>query len=298
MEYSKQPQTIDEQLLTLQERGLIIDDIAFTQDQLSKIGYFRLANYWRPMEENKHTHSFKPNSKFSNALNLYYFDKELRVLLFSAIQTVEVALRTKIMHHTAMQYGSFWLLDSNVFTNQKLAAKHLEKVKAELERSKEDFILEHKNKYSSPEIPPVWKTMEVITFGTISKIYRNLTNTRLKKNIAREFTLPQHRYLESWMMAFSVLRNLIAHHMRIWNRNFSILPQLPYRLPLPWVDTQTIIPTKIYTNLCCLTYLQNQIHPNNQFVKQFKSLLTNYPNVDTRAMGFPENWQNEPLWRE
>ena len=44
------------------------------------------------MEQDKFTHVFKPNSTLENALNLYYFDKELRVLIFRAIQSIEIAL--------------------------------------------------------------------------------------------------------------------------------------------------------------------------------------------------------------
>ncbi|MDE5636030.1 MAG: Abi family protein, partial [Muribaculaceae bacterium] len=109
--YQKLPLTLECQLDTLRRRGLIIEDYDYACDQLSKIGYFRLANYWRPMEKDKKSHLFKPYSKFSNSVSLYYFDKELRVLLFSAIQSIEVSFRAKVMHEVAMVYGSFWIMN-------------------------------------------------------------------------------------------------------------------------------------------------------------------------------------------
>ena len=296
MKYTKPPLSIDEQLSILQDRGLIIEDIPFARNQLAKIGYFRFVNYLYPLESDKENHFFKPHSSFDKALNLYYFDKELRSLLFSAIQTVEIALRSKITHSVAMKYGAFWFSDIALFTNKSLAEKNLSVVRAEVARSKEDFILNHYKKYDTPDLPPVWKTMEVLSFGTISKIYRTFSDKVLKKGIAHEFGLPQHKYLESWMMSLCLLRNFVAHHMRVWNRNFSVLPQLPEYLDFSWIDSTKDIPPKVYSPLCCLIYLQNQIHPDNLFVKNFKSLLSTYSNIDTHAMGFPDNWQEQPLW--
>ena len=91
----------------LKERGLIIKDEKQALEQLRIISYFRLANYLRPMEQDKEKHTFKPNSTFENALNLYYFDKELRALIFTVIQSIEIALRTKIIHHVSLKYGAF-----------------------------------------------------------------------------------------------------------------------------------------------------------------------------------------------
>ena len=91
-EYTNRALSIEEQIVRLKENGLIIDDEKAAYKYLSIISYFRLASYWRPME--KSPHQFKPNSRFDNALSLYYFDKELRALIFSAIQSIEIALRT------------------------------------------------------------------------------------------------------------------------------------------------------------------------------------------------------------
>ncbi len=297
MEYTKPPLSIDEQLSILQNRGLVIGDIPFARNQLSKIGYFRFVNYLHPLESDKKNHVFKPNSSFDKALNLYYFDKELRSLLFSAIQTVEIALRSKIMHLIAMKHGAFWFSDTALFVDKSLAEKNLSVICSEVARSKEDFILDHYKKYDTPSLPPVWKTVEVLSFGTISKIYRTFSDKALKKAIANEFGLPQHKYLESWMMSLCLLRNFVAHHMRVWNRNFSTLPQLPEYLDFDWIDSAKNIPPKVYSPLCCLAYLQNRIQPDNLFVKHFKSLLSTYINIDTRAMEFPDDWREQPLWK-
>ena len=161
MKYNKQPISIADQIAQLKSRGLNIEDDTKAEKILSIISYFRFANYLRPMEADKMTHTFKPGKKFSNAVDLYYFDKELRGVIFSAIQTVEIALRTSIIQHFSMKYGSFWFMDSSLFKDAKMHKNCLKTLKAELSRTKEDFIKEHFAKYNRPSMPPSWKTLEV-----------------------------------------------------------------------------------------------------------------------------------------
>ena len=50
MRYTKQAITLAEQIKTLHERGLFIEDDAEAIEVLEHISYFRLADYWRPLE--------------------------------------------------------------------------------------------------------------------------------------------------------------------------------------------------------------------------------------------------------
>ena len=181
MRYTKQPLDYPDIIALLKERGLVIRDDDKAIDCLRVISYFRLANYFRPMEADKTTHVFKTNSYFENAVALYRFDQELRTLLFNAIQTIEIALRSKMIHHITLQYGTFWFTDASLFSNAVIFGTCLLHIRQEVERSREDFITEHLERYSEPDIPPVWKTLEVTTFGTLSKLLGNFKNNRLKK---------------------------------------------------------------------------------------------------------------------
>ncbi len=281
----------------LKNRGLLFDDEQAAIEFLKIISYFRLANYWRPLECDKANHVFKPNSKFENVITLYNFDKELRSLLFSAIQSIEIALRTKTIQTISSNYGAFWFADVSLFSNTAIYVKCLVNIKNELKRSKEDFLIEHFAKYDNPLYPPAWKTLEVSSFGTLSKLYCNLSDNNLKKQIAKELGLPQHIYLESWIKSLSVLRNCIAHHARIWNRKYPWKPQLPKKLQNPWIQDKAIPQEKLYAQLCCVAYLMNTIQPSNDFNQKLKTLLADYPIVDVAAMGFSKLWHNEPLWK-
>jgi abortive infection bacteriophage resistance protein len=295
-EYTNQALEIEEQIERLEKNGLIIADREQAIRILSIVSYFRLANYWRPMEVDKVKHLFKPNSTFDNALSLYYFDKELRALIFAAIQSIEIALRTKIIHHFSLAHGPFWFMNDGLMKSTKQQEENLSSLSKELSRSKEDFIKEHFQKYTSPAMPPAWKTLEVASFGVLSKLYGNFKDKTAKKKIAREFGVPQHEYLESWMRSIAVLRNCCAHHARIWNRRFSMIPQIPQTMQSAWIENMDFDNTKLYPLLCCVVYWLNSIYADHSFTQKFKLLLKSYPNIDITAMGFPPSWENEPLW--
>lgn len=297
MRYNK-PALDPKQIITqLKSRNLLFRDENKAMDQLKIIGYFRLANYLIPMEINKSSHLFKPNSYFENAVELYYFDKDLRLLLFSMVQSFEISLRAKLINNFSLKYGPYWFCEFDLHKEGKVFSECLSKIYQEVSRSKEDFIKEYYNKYSEPDIPPVWKTLEVVSFGLLSRIFCNLSDKKLKRSIAREFDVPQPLYLESWCKSAVALRNCLAHHARTWNRKFPIIPQMPRKLTGYWIDTQNVDSTKIYVHLSYLLYLMNSLNPQNSFKRSFKDLLKKYPNVDVTAMGFPSDWFSQPLWQ-
>lgn len=299
MNYTKKALDYPQILQQLKDRGLMFRDEKNAADELVNISYFRIANYLRYFEITGSIHQYKENSYFEDALYIYYFDKKLRSLLFTAIQSIEISLRSKIIHSVALEHGPFWFSDSNLCIDRNLFVDNLNAIKREVQRSKEDFIQEHFSKYTFPDIPPVWKALEVTSFGTLSKLYCNLNDNRIKKQIARQYNLPQHHVLESWIKCVVLLRNCIAHHARIWNRRFPQMPQLSsVKLRGAWVDCSHIRPVKLYAQLCCLAYLQDNIHPHNDFKINLKKLLCEYSLIDLRAMGFPDDWEKQPLWAD
>ena len=296
MQYTKQAMDFDCQLHILKERGLTVENEEDALKFLHSVSYFRFANYLQPMEQSTESHQFLPNSSFTFATKLYVFDRELRSLVFTAIQDIEIAFRTRIIHYFSMEHGPFWFMDSNKFKNQNIFNSCLDNIAAEVNRSREDFIAEYYSNYTAPSFPPAWKTLEVVSFGTLSKLFCLFKDNRLKKQVARELGLPQYTYLESWIRCITVLRNCCAHHARIWNRRFALKPQLPNRLPLQWI-TPSQKPIKLYHQLCTLLYLEQTITPCMDLKSSLFKLFAEYPNVDLHAMGFPQGWENEPLWR-
>lgn len=297
MDYTKQPLEYGQIIQQLKSRGLLFHDVTVAEKELKIVSYFRIANYLRSFEVQGSNHVFLPGSYFEDALKIYYFDKQLRALIFTAIQSIEIALRSKIIHHVGLKHGAFWFTDESLSVNHALFQDNLNQIKKELKRSKEDFIQDHFDKYDNPDVPPVWKTLEVTSFGILSKLLYNLNDVKVKKQIAREFNLPQHLCLESWIRSIVVLRNCLAHHARVWNRRFSQKPTITYQLRGKWIDTSRVRTAKLYCLLSCLAYLQDHIHPDNDFKRRLKQLLAANPNTSLHAMGFPPDWQDQPLWK-
>lgn len=295
MRYNKPPLDFPAQIALLKQRGMVFTDEDIALESLHSISYFRLANYWKHFEQ-KETRYFKENSKFESVLGLYSFDQELRNIIFSSIQNIEIAFRTRVSHFLSMKYGAFWFLDSSIIKNQQIHLMCIEKLKEEMERSHEEFIQEHNIKYDEPIFPPSWKIIEVASFGTLSKLYSNITEAYIKKEIARSFQLPSYLFLENWMKCATVLRNCCAHHARLWNRRFSVIPKYPAILPGQWIKTPLQRPEKLYGQLCCLVYLEQSINPNSNLRDRIIALISNHPEIDLKTMGFQSDWQKQPLW--
>lgn len=295
--YTHQAISTGQQIDILRERGLLIGDVGQAIETLDTVSYFRLAGYWYHLETNHITHQFKEGARFTDVVDFYYFDKQLRALLFTAIQTIEVAVRTKIIKHFAHEFGAFWFMNECYATHEARFAANLAVIRKEVSRSHDDFITEHFRKYSEPDLPPVWKTLEVISMGTLSKLYSNFSEATAKHAVAREFGLNHHKFLRSWLECLAILRNCCAHHSRLSNRIFPVKPKMPERMPNTWIEDFSFREQTLYPQLCYVTYWLNSISPDNTFVADFKQLLMEHPSVKTYLLGFPHNWQHEPLWR-
>ena len=306
MIYDKPPITIEEQIAKLQERGLEFDNIELAQKYFSHISYYRLAAYWWPMYKNKDKkedkHSFKPNSKFKDVIALYNFDHKLRMLIFDVIEKIEISLRTKQIYHLSHEFDAWWFEERSLFTDTQSLTKTLFKIQEEVERSKDVFMKEHKKNYKEDlRFPPSWKTLELTSFGSLSRLYGNLKNTVKSKDvIAKELGAVNHTYLPSWLQSIAQIRNFCAHHNRLWNKNLPGTVKLLPKPPNRWIKD---VPKQhefkhIYVHLCLMRYLLNDIEPPNKFHERLKKLMEKYKdNVDPKAMGFKEDWQGEELWK-
>ena len=292
--YSKQLISFTDQITLLKQRGLILEDEVRALHLLQNISYYRLSGYWYPLLSDKQRHIFKPGSTFEAAYNIYKFDSELRKLIIAELEKIEVAVRTQTAYILSTQYHAHWFEDSSLFSNPVRHTKVLAKIEEEYNRSDEEFITAFKAKYSD-HFPPSWMTMEIASFGTLSILYGNLQPGRAKRSIAAYFGLPDTVFA-SWLHCIVYVRNICAHHSRLWNRILSIRPLMPRSprntfIALPASGTQ-----QTYFVLSMIIYLLNTVNPNHSFISRFKELLNRYPSIDVRAMGFPINWENEKLW--
>jgi Abortive infection bacteriophage resistance protein len=303
--YNKSALTYAEQLQQLKDRGLSIDNETKALHLLEVISYYRLSGYWYPLLADKQNHRFKPNATFDTAFSIYKFDRELRLLVLRELEKIEIAVRAKMIYVLSQSLGPFWYLDSANFYNPVKHADTLSKIGNEYSRSDEEFLQAFKNKYID-SMPPSWMMLEISSFGTLSSLYSYLKPTRDKREIAKYFGLAD-KVFSSWLHSIVYLRNICAHHARLWNREMQIQPIIPRNTHYPFINQisyispetgrSTPLNNKTYFILSMVIYLMNTINRKHTIQNKFKALLAKYPNIDPRAMGFPSTWQNEPLWK-
>ena len=294
--YEKPALTYEEQVAQLQNRGLEINNIPRAIHLLESISYYRFSAYWYPMLTDKSNHQFKKNANFQAAFQLYSFDRKLRVLILWELEKIEVTIRAKMIYILSHNHGAFWYQDAHLFKSHVDHSNSLGRLENEYNRSDEEFINAFKLKYSD-KLPPSWMMLEIASFGTLSFLYGNLKPSRTKRSIAKHFGLNDSTF-SSWLHSIVYLRNVCAHHSRLWNRVMRIQPIVPRTTSKVWLSNNSVNNRKAFFILSIILYLMQTINPGHSIVERFKGLLRKYPNVDVRAMGFPANWINESLWSE
>ena len=280
----------------LKQRGLVILDDKKAVGYLTNIGYFRLSAYFYPLlKEPKGDHVYKEDATFNKALDMYRFDRKLRILLFNEIEKIEVAIRSAMNNWVSDGLNDvFWMTDAKYFKSHIIFAKTLDIIQSESNKSKEEFMVHFHSKYSNP-YPPAWMISEIVPLGALYNIFNNLKSKSLKKKISNSFGLPLPAFT-SWMLILSNLRNLCGHHVRVWNKEVSFVATDPLQHTFPWIDSSATDMKRIYYRICIIKYLLFTVSPNNTFTEKLKSLLAEFPTIDIKAMGVPANWHTEPLW--
>lgn len=312
--YNKPALSPDGHIAKLKSRGLSIPDENRARRYLANISYFRLSAYTRPFYvPNETAHRFLPGTSFDDVLTLYVFDRELRLLLTDAIERLEVALRAQLTDTLGQHYGAHAYLESKIFDTRYNHAWLLEKLTAEAQaREVEVFMAHYREKYTAaPTQPPIWMGMELLTFKAISTLFSNLREEQDTKPISLHFGWP-HKVLTSWFRSLSDLRNLCAHHMRVWNREFGSRPVMPKKPPAHWPKipdailsgahldaTQTINPQRrLYAQLVVIETLMQIVNPESRWAERLVQLLDAHPQVSRTHMGFPPGWEEEAMWRK
>ena len=293
--YTKLPLTIQEHIELLKARGLKIPDEEKATRYLQNISYFHLSGYMYPFLADKKQHQYKTGSSFDDIINLYRFDRELRVLIFSTIEKIEVAIRAQISNHfTVETKNPFWYTDVNNFSFPSEHKDFLNNTLSYVKRSTDVFIKHFFDTYNDP-YPPIWMILEVLSMGQLSILYQITKRSAPRKAIAKYFSVKEP-IMANWLHALVYIRNICAHHARLWNKSLRIPIKLPKTTDRTWLISPNLSNDKLYVVLAVIAYFLDTITPTNSFREKLKDLLVKYPNVDLGAMGFPRDWKNDPFW--
>lgn len=288
MLFNKFPKTIDEQIELLLFRGMIIKDRPKVHDILTHVNYYRLGAYWLPFEQDHENHIFKLGTCFDDVLNLYIFDRKLRLLVLDAIERIEVSCRSQWAYFMAHNHGSHSYLDSTLARKESYWVRNLQSLENEVKRSKEVFIEHYKNKYTQPDLPPIWAVSEVMSLGLFSRWFTNLKPMATRKKIANQYNL-DHEILASFLRHLTEVRNICAHHSRLWNRKFTVTLTIPKNPKYLAEKINQNEKRRLYNTLVMLNYLLNFVSPNNSWQKQLIELIEEHK-ISHNLMEFTEKY--------
>ena len=297
MHYTKPPFSIEEQIELLQSRGLLIPDRDRVTRYLSHISYYRLRGYWIPFElpGSGPDHCFRQGTSFDQVLDLYIFDRKFRLLILEAIERIEVSLRAHYANLLGLKYGSHFFLDGQLFKDSGVHQRLLHSLGEEIDRSREPFIDHYRNKYETPALPPIWAASEVMSFGQLSQWYKRLKKRSDRQLIAKAYGLDE-KFLQSFFHHLTHVRNITAHHGRLWNRRFTITMALP-KDPTELASMLNSSSDRYVGNtIIVLGYLLKLISPGTTWPSRMRHLIETTAGLTSTAMGLREDWHNLPLW--
>lgn len=295
--YPKKWLSVPDQLQKLQGRGLVIADMTAAADFLSHINYYRFTGYGLVFEQPRHT--YLAGTTFEQIRQAYEFDRALRDLFTESIELIELDLRTVLAHTFGETYGPFGHVDLLNFYKRTDHPEWLGKLRAEAKRSRELFIDHYKVTYQEFPDLPIWVATEVMSFGALSRMLEALNKSDLKR-IAARYRL-QPLTLVSCVHHLVYVRNLCAHHSRLWDRIWAIKADLP--AGKLWGPPHLPDNTQLFSSLLLQSNLLRHTPAEQRFAQDWRQRIQNLIGTQRpscpdplRRMGLPDEWHQHPLW--
>lgn len=278
-----------------------VEDDARAEYWLRHVSYYRLSAYWLYFEHPKGQAGprFKDGTKFSSVTALYDFDRDLRRMVMRGTEHIEVALRGSWAYQLAHVGGPHAYLESKLYRDKRELRDSKSKLRTSVMRSAETYIAHYRSKYTEPKLPPVWMVAEMMSFGQLSRWYSNLADRNLRNKIAAPLGLPE-TVLVPLVRHVTDMRNICAHHGRLWNRGFLHPPKLAHK-PSNLNDSldlaATQAPAKLYNGLTTVAHVVRTVAPDSTWASDLAALVAQNPTGDFPSMGFPADWSTRPLWK-
>ena len=280
----KRKKTFDEQIDLLKNRNLIIDNEKQAKYILSKVNYYRLSGYFKYFYQSENR--FKEGTSFDDIYNIYKFDTELRRLIMSLTEEVEISFRTYVAYYIAHNFGEEGYLDSSKF-NEKYHNKFIDNIKEKINAYKEKEFIKHHNKQYNGKLP-IWVIVEIFSFNDLSRLYGNMSNKDRKNIIRNNYVNIDILYsaidVHNWIRILCDVRNICAHYERLFNRRLTNSFKLPRKYNKVFSNT-------LFSVLIVLKLLINNEIIWDDFLDKFYNLLDKYNFSDFEALGFTNDWK-------
>lgn len=297
---------------------MLVSDHGRAELYLRRIGYYRLSGYWYPFRttvpgtragELIVTDLFRTGTEFRHAVELYLFDKQLRLIFLDAIERIEVSLRVEIAQLLGSRnpwahlqpgelHGGF-VAKVNPSTGKTEYDIWMDQFKKVINRSREDFVIHFTGKYSGPL--PIWIANELWEFGMLSKFLSGMRAVD-QESIMKSYKVPRRDLIISWIRGINYVRNLCAHHCRLWNRSVIDQPKPPKSGELATLDhlaTNIFSQSRLYGVAAPIQFLLRTINPTSQWKERLKKHFATFPSapgIKKSQTGFPDGWEILDLW--
>lgn len=299
MKYAKPPLTVEQQADLLIARGML-GDRALLIERLKAVSYYRLSGYSHTFRiDGCPNDSFQPGTSFESVWGRYAFDRKLRLLVMDGIERIEVAVRTLLAFHHSHASGPFaYAQDSASLPNLSPVklTEFTQKIHSDMCRSGEKFVKHFRVNYGDCHTYlPIWMAVEIMNFGDIVTLYRGASEN-IRKLVAYPFRVPD-KVFDSWLLTLNAVRNICAHHGRLWNRELGIKPKIPRDGVYPdWHRPVRVLPERVFSVLTICRHCLRQVAPQSKWPNRLLHLLDENTSIPTRSMGFPEDWRKCPIW--
>jgi abortive infection bacteriophage resistance protein len=306
IEHKKPYKTPQELVHKLINEGLSVPDVPFAEKMICSNSYFRLKAYFIPFMDGNG--SFKTNTTFNEIYDLYQADQMIRNFIFPILAILEVRMRAVIDNKiTSSTKDPFWYLNPQNFNKYEDVRKALDKVEMRFSKIPQEFAVHHMRKYYTSKsfqykrLPPFWVASEMFTIENLLCISKNINKNQFSKGVgvnelndcAVEFGFNSYDALMTNLKCILAMRNIAAHHSRLWNRNLQAPNSINKRMRIKPTNQN-----RLYNNLVMLRIMCRSQGINDGIKNFFSNLITTYPifNEQRQSMGFPDGWEKDPIW--
>jgi abortive infection bacteriophage resistance protein len=283
--YTKGWKSLDEQLNLMISRGLLLGDYPREKalNKLHFIGYYRLSGYSYSFKKSIDSDQFAENTYFSDIIELYKFDRNLRLLIIDAIERIEIALRSSLSYELGK-------IDPFILETDDRYESLRDVIEEVISTSKEDFCEHFRSKYQRPY--PIWMLLNIIDFGTLIKVYAN-SDPNIKAKIAYKFGVHSTTVFFSWINSIKFVRNKCAHHARLWNTHILRIPRVPKNKPqYKWIkglDFNKRPEAKLWFTLKIIEFMLSTLKASTNWSNKLENLLSEFPKLKSNKSPTVEN---------
>lgn len=327
-EYTKQWLSVEDQIDKLASRGVDIHERDSCEQLLRAVGYYRVTGYLYPFRESEvyvdenerprvHVlNRYRPGTSIRDALALIDFDRQLRMLVLDGIERIEVSLRMQVGFVLGRK-SAFAHLDPTTFVaaftegrtdsdaGGPVPSKHqewIDRIRERQDSSDEAFVTHFREKYDNQM--PIWALTEIMEMGHLGRLYGGLSNS-LATEIADAYGTPSKKVMSSWIASLNYVRNVSAHHARLFNRKLVAAPSRPSQGKVPVLDhlrdeSSSKQVFGLYNALAVMAYLLGSIEPDSRWPARIVGLIESFPaspSLTVESIGVPARWTELELWR-